>query len=148
MSSILKDEKIDVFISSPYERAIQTIHEAAGGKEILLFEDLRERAIGQIGEVSFKKAKLKVYEDFHYSFSEGESSSVAQSRAVKVIDQILTEHQGKKIVIGTHGDIMTLIFNHYDSQYNFGFWESTSMPDIYRLVFDEQQSLLTVKRLW
>lgn len=147
IKSILKDEKIDIFISSPYERAIQTIKHAAGTKKIVTFEDLKEREIGQIKEMNFKEAKLKVYNDIYYSFPEGESTSSAQERAIKTIVKILNEYREKKIVIGTHGDIMTLILNYFNNQFDFEFWESTSMPDIYKLEFKDQE-LIEVKRLW
>lgn len=39
----LEHEDIEIYVSSPYERAIQTIKDAAGNNEILLFEDLMER---------------------------------------------------------------------------------------------------------
>lgn len=144
---ILKDEEIDIFISSPYERAIQTIKDAAGTKEIILFEDLRERQIGLINHMDFKEAKQKVYQEISFSFADGESTQQAQGRAVKTIEYILNEYMGKKMVIGTHGDIMTLIMNHFDKQYGFEFWESTTMPDIYKLKF-EGNLLKKVTRLW
>lgn len=147
INEILKDEEIDLFISSPYERAIQTIKGAAGTNEIILFEELRERDIGQIKDMNFMEAKLKVYKDINFSFSNGESTIYAQRRAVKVIENILNENMGKKIVIGTHGDIMTLIMNYFDNRYDFEFWELTSMPDIYKLEFEEQK-LIEVVRLW
>ncbi|RCW48605.1 hypothetical protein DFP97_106308 [Paenibacillus prosopidis] len=42
---------------------------------------------------------------------------------------------------------MTLIMNYFDNRYDFEFWESTSMPDIYKLEFEEQK-LIEVVRLW
>ena len=83
----------------------------------------------------------------HFSFPGGESSKDAQKRAVKVITSILKSHRGKKIVIGTHGDIMTLMLNHFDKRYSYSFWESTSMPDIYKLTV-EGNKLIEVKRMW
>lgn len=147
VQSILIDENIDIFISSPYERAIQTIQYAAGTKEIAIFEDLRERQMGQIGEMDFREAKRNVYEDIRFSFPNGETSFQAQERAINVIRHILIEHRGCKVVIGTHGDIMTLILSYFDKRYDFEFWKSTSMPDIYQLQFREHQ-LIKVTRLW
>lgn len=43
VSTFLEHEDIEIYVSSPYERAIQTIKDAAGNNEILLFEDLMER---------------------------------------------------------------------------------------------------------
>ncbi|GIP39108.1 phosphoglycerate mutase [Paenibacillus sp. J31TS4] len=144
---------IDRFVSSPYERAVLTIREAAEtrGAGIRLEEDLRERRLaGDDQPISghlFREAKRRVYEDPEFAFPGGESSREAQARAVRVIGRLLREHAGEQIVIGTHGDIMTLILNHYDPYYDYVFWESTTMPDIYRLTF-EGERLADVARLW
>jgi 2,3-bisphosphoglycerate-dependent phosphoglycerate mutase len=47
-SSFLKDKKIDVFYSSPYQRSFDTIAGTAAffGKEIVTDERLREREAG------------------------------------------------------------------------------------------------------
>jgi 2,3-bisphosphoglycerate-dependent phosphoglycerate mutase len=147
IQSILKDKEIELFISSPYERAIQTIIAAAGNNEILKFEDLRERQIGNIPDDMFKESKLKVYQDFYFSFPEGESSKQAQERAIKVLIEVLDTYEGKKIVIGTHGDIMTLMMNYFDESFNYEFWKSTTMPDIYKLEM-EGTKLIKVTREW
>ncbi|KRE55894.1 histidine phosphatase family protein [Paenibacillus sp. Soil750] len=97
--------------------------------------------------MNFREAKLKVYKDIYYSFPDGESTISAQGRAIKTIVKILNEYREKKIVIGTHGDIMTLILNYFNNQFDFEFWESTSMPDIYKLEFKNHE-LKEVKRLW
>lgn len=107
-------------------------------KDINIEEDLRERNIGDFTPASFMDAKCQVYQDIHFAFPHGESSLKAQARAIKVIEDILENNEGKKIVIGTHGDIMTLMMNHFDKRYGFDFWQSTSMPDIYKLKFEEK----------
>ncbi|MEF2247216.1 histidine phosphatase family protein [Paenibacillus sp. IITD108] len=71
----------------------------------------------------------------------------AQKRAVNVITSIIESNKGRKIVIGTHGDIMTLMLNHFDNRYGYSFWESTSMPDIYKLTLDANK-LIAVERMW
>ncbi|MBB6632607.1 histidine phosphatase family protein [Cohnella thailandensis] len=147
VGSLLRNENIDIFVSSPYERAIQTIKDAAGEKEILLFEDLRERSIGIIPDRLFREAKFKVYQDFDFAFPEGESSLAAQQRAIQSFLGILRNYEGQKIAIGTHGDIMTLILNFFDKSYRYDFWKSTSMPDVNKLEF-ENSKLVTVVRLW
>ncbi|MNU00173.1 hypothetical protein D3C72_2432380 [compost metagenome] len=50
-------------------------------------------------------------------------------------------------MIGTHGDIMTLMMHDFDGRYGFDFWRSTSMPDIYKLIISGSK-LLEVSRLW
>ncbi|WP_312870031.1 histidine phosphatase family protein [Fontibacillus panacisegetis] len=95
----------------------------------------------------FFDSKRKLYEDRNYSFPGGESSKDAQKRAIKVFKKIIDKFNGKRIVIGTHGDIMTLMMNYFDNTYGFEFWESTTMPDIYKLEFEENK-LNNVTRLW
>ncbi|GBF75534.1 histidine phosphatase family protein [Paenibacillus sp. 598K] len=149
VKDVLRIETIDHILSSPYERAIQTVKPLADElqKDIVSYEDLRERELGSIGEMRFEAAKRKLYADFDYHYDAGESSFRARERAVRILDNILQAYEGQGIVIGTHGDIMTLMMSHYDDRYGIAFWESTSMPDIYRLAFQGNQ-LKDVKRLW
>jgi 2,3-bisphosphoglycerate-dependent phosphoglycerate mutase len=144
---ILRSEYIDEFVSSPYERSIETIRLLANEqcKEIHIEEDLRERDIGDFTPATFLKAKRDVMEDFNKSFPGGESSIVAQKRAIEVIIRFIGT--GKKIGIGTHGDIMTLILNYFDKQYEYTFWESTTMPDTYKVRF-EGNEFIDVTRMW
>lgn len=147
--AILRFEDIDEYVSSPYERSIETIRLAAidQRKQIHIEEDLRERKIGDFWPATFNEAKHKVFEDFKFSFPGGESSEEAQKRAIEAIRRVIERYKGKKIVVGTHGDIMTLMLNYFDNRYGYTFWESTSMPDIYKLRLEENQ-IVNVKRIW
>jgi 2,3-bisphosphoglycerate-dependent phosphoglycerate mutase len=49
--------------------------------------------------------------------------------------------------VGTHGNVMTAIFNYYDDRYGFDFWQRTTMPDVYRVDFDGER-WLHMERLW
>ncbi len=145
----LHNKNIDHFYSSPYARAILTIKPLAEecGQDILPLDDLRERTIGDIAGTGFYEAKRLVYQDFTFSFPAGESSETAQKRGIRVVEELLKRHAGKSIAIGTHGDIMTLLLNGYDRHYDFEFWQSTSMPDIYKAEFNGLQ-LKRVTREW
>ncbi|MFC4620195.1 histidine phosphatase family protein [Camelliibacillus cellulosilyticus] len=153
VKDVLIDKMIDVFISSPYLRAILTIKDLADalGKDILIEEDLRERMLAGkdtvIPDGAFLQAKRKLYHDKTAAFPGGESSIAAQIRAIKVVSKLLNQYKGRRIVIGTHGDIMTLMLNHFDPSYDFDFWQKTTMPDIYESTFDGE-TLLKVSRLW
>lgn len=149
---LLKDEQIEVFVSSPYRRAVDTIQLLAdtANRPIGIEEDLRERRLSAVdlGKERFVEAKRKAFEEPDYAFPGGESSNEARHRAIAIISKLLQQHNGKKIAIGTHGDIMTLMLNHYDNTYGFDFWRSTTMPDIYRLEYDPSHRLTGVTRLW
>ncbi|WP_379154916.1 histidine phosphatase family protein [Paenibacillus sp. sgz5001063] len=147
--SILQKESIDLFVSSPYERAIQTIQPLADEKqkEIIRIEGLRERTIGNIAGVSFVEAKRSVYQDFTAAFEGGESSAEAQARAAGELNLLLEKYEGSTLAVGTHGDIMTLMLNDFDTWYGYEFWQSTTMPDIYRLELEDGE-LVRVTRMW
>jgi len=151
-ADILRTEAIDVVISSPYARAIQTVQPLAdlANLPIITNEGLQERFVEGHHQVSWEEkmqAVEKSFADLDYAMDGGESTSAAQQRAIPVIEELLTTYRGKNIVIGTHGNIMTVIMNYYDPRYGYDFWSQTSMPDIYRMTFDGHR-LQQVDRLW
>jgi len=153
VKDLLLPEGIDAFFSSPYQRAVQTLEPAAraAGKEIAIIDELRERTLAadhvQIPSEQFADFKKRLYNDFRHAFPGGESSEEAQRRGTEAFMQLLRRHPGKKLALGTHGDIMTLILNSFDPKFGYAFWRSTSMPDVYKLVF-EDRALKAVTRCW
>lgn len=152
VKDVLAGEQPELFVSSPYQRAVDTILPLAQacGRPIRLEEDLRERTLSgmEIGKERFFDAKRTVFEQQDFAYPGGESSNEARRRAIPVIEGLLVEHKGKRIVIGTHGDIMTLMMQTYDPSCDFEFWKGTTMPDIYRLEYDERNELVDMRRLW
>lgn len=154
VTELLSDKEISVIASSPYLRAIQTIEGLATqkGLPIIEFEELKERPIMsleyKLTESEVQDAIEQSFHDKEYCLKEGETTNQAQERAIPVIIQLLNDYKGKKIVIGIHGNIMTIIMNYFDEQYGFEFWKSTTKPDIYELTFDEKHCLKEVNRLW
>ncbi|WP_144610833.1 histidine phosphatase family protein [Bacillus cereus] len=138
VTHVLKDKHIDVVISSPYKRAIQTVQGIANTYHvsIQIEEDLRERLLSTEPVQDFNDAMQKVWGDWNYAYEGGESNDVAQRRAVICIQNILKKYKGKNIVIGTHGNIMVLLMNYFDSKYDFQFLKTLHMPDVYKLTFD------------
>lgn len=85
--------------------------------------------------------------DPDFSFPGGESITVCQNRIILTFKKILMQYKEQKVVIGTHGLVMTLMMRYFDSQYNLDFLLKTSKPDIYKLEFHEEV-LVETKRLW
>ncbi|PWN11852.1 histidine phosphatase family protein, partial [Bacillus thuringiensis] len=85
--------------------------------------------------------------DPDFALTGGESNVDCQKRAIKVLKELLNTYQGQKVVLGTHGAVMTLMMGYYDSKYELNFLLQTSKPDIYRMEFNGQE-LVEVKRLW
>ncbi|MBJ8103145.1 MULTISPECIES: histidine phosphatase family protein [Bacillus cereus group] len=141
VTRLLKDKHIDAVISSPYKRAIQTVQGIANtyNLSIQLEEDLRERLLSKEPVTDFNDAIQKVWEDWTFAYEGGESSNIAQRRAVICMQNILGKYKGKNIVIGTHGNIMVLLMNYFDPKYDFQFWKTLHMPDVYKLTFDNNR---------
>jgi len=153
ITELLKEEEIEVFASSPYSRAILTIQELAelSGKRVLLFEDLKERVFSggdkRLSDEELFSLLEKSFEDPDYSLPGGESNKDCQERAIRVLKEILASCIGRKVAIGTHGAVMTLMMAYFDSRYNLDFLYKLSKPDVYRMTF-EGEKLAMVNRLW
>lgn len=153
VTEILQKQEIDVIVSSPYIRSILTVEHLAKqiGEEVLVFEDLKERMFSsednRISDEKLIPLLEKSFSESNFSLEGGESNADCQKRAITVLKKLLESYKGKKIVIGTHGAIMTLMMGYFDSTYDLKFLQSTSKPDIYRMEFNEQE-LVNVKRLW
>jgi 2,3-bisphosphoglycerate-dependent phosphoglycerate mutase len=102
ITEILKKEDIDIVISSPYKRAIQTVEGVARiiGKEVLIENGFRERNLSEKPVEDFYQAVTKVWEDYNFSWEGGESNISAQERGVKITKQVL-ERYGKRQIIHT-----------------------------------------------
>ncbi|MDQ0195577.1 histidine phosphatase family protein [Paenibacillus wynnii] len=153
VADLLKNEGIDVIVSSTFARAIDTVRPLADilGKEIVQYEELAERAIAsiknEIAEVDLLRGIERSFVDIDYCMLEGETTRQAQQRSIPIINKLIIENKGKKIAIGTHGNIMTIILNYFEKNYGYEFWAQTSKPDIYKLEFEEMD-LKHVERLW
>ncbi|MEH6941432.1 histidine phosphatase family protein [Bacillus sp. JJ722] len=148
INRILAKENIDIIISSPYKRAVQTVERVAqSGNEVIIEKGFKERILSEKPVEDFYLAIAKVWEEPTYSWVGGESNIFAQRRGVQTTLKILKRYRGKNIAVGTHGNILVLIMNYFDKKYGFSFWRELDMPDIYKLTFDNTE-LKEVNRIW
>lgn len=149
ITDVLIKEDIDIVTSSPYKRAVQTVQGIADyiEQEVVLIDDLRERTLTSQPAEDFKLAMTTVWQDPTFAWEGGESNIDAQKRGVEAIKVLLDMYEGKKVVLGTHGNIMVLILNYFDEKYGYKFWEELDMPDIYKATF-EKHELNMVEKLW
>ncbi len=149
ITEILIDEQIGVVISSPYRRAIETVEGAAMalGLDIRLEERFKERILSHDPVEDFHSAIKMVWNNPDFAHEGGESNTDAAQRGIDGLIHTIEKHKGKKIAVGTHGNIMAIIMNYFDKQYDYSFWKNLSMPDIYKLSF-ENHDLVGVKRIW
>lgn len=142
VTEFLLDKEIDIMFSSPYKRSKDTIQEFADMKnlEIFLIEDFRERKIDSVWIEDYNSFSKKQWEDFSYKLSDGECLEEVQRRNISALNRILEEHEGKNIVVGSHGTALSTIINYYDK--TFGYSEflkiKSLMPWIVRFAFEDK----------
>ncbi|MCB5239091.1 histidine phosphatase family protein [Niallia circulans] len=142
-------ESVDIVLSSPYKRAIQTVEGIAEyfHADIKLISDFKERVLAKGSISDFDTAIEKVWKEESFAWDGGESNLTAQKRGVRTLFQILKQYENKRIVIGTHGNIMVLMMNYFSKEYDYHFWKNLQISDIYKLIFDGNR-LITVQRIW
>ncbi|MCK8059593.1 MULTISPECIES: GNAT family N-acetyltransferase [unclassified Fusibacter] len=130
--------EIDHVIASTFRRAVDTVSGIANEKRLAVeeIEDLREREVGEYVE-DFKAFVQRQWSDFEYASTGGESINQVKGRGVEAFEKVLSRHDGKRIVIGTHGTILTALLNHYDPGVGYEFWSQLEMPDMVRVEFCE-----------
>lgn len=151
----LKDTHLDYAICSPYQRSIDTIKDCAKfhGLEIHTDDRLRERTSGFNGnnmEMFYKR-----WSDMDYYEDGGESLGSVQDRNIQAIMEILKYHEGKNILVGTHGTALSTILNYFDKSFNCDsfFRIIDYMPYIIKLTFNESklvnsQEILIVEKVF
>lgn len=140
VSWLLLDRGISYIASSPYKRSVDTVAHFAEllGLDINIFEDLRERGAGGWHGENFFEYIEKQWADFDYHIKDGESLREVQERNIRALKQILSEHEGEKIAIATHGTALSTILNYYYPEFDFNCFKRIVdfMPFIIRLDFD------------
>ncbi|MEC5425335.1 histidine phosphatase family protein [Virgibacillus sp. C22-A2] len=153
ITNLLKEEGINAVISSPYKRSILTVQELADklGQKVLIFEDLKERIFTfedkRISDKELIPLLNSSFSESTYALPGGESNEDCQTRAVKTLKEILNIYREQKVVLGTHGAVMTLMMGYYDNKYNLEFLFHMLKPDVYRMEFNGEE-LVEVNRMW
>jgi len=124
-TKFLADKNVDVVLSSPFHRSIDTVRHFADsqGLEIGIVEDFRERKIDSVWIEDFNGFCKKQWEDFTYKLSDGESLAEVQKRNIAALNKVLEEYAGKNIVVGSHGTALSTIINFYDKSFGYAEFE-------------------------
>lgn len=141
VTQFLKEKQIDIVISSPFKRAVDTIREFAesAGLEIALNDAFRERKVGSEWIDDFTAFSQKQWQDFSYRLPDGECLKEVQERNLLALQGVIHKHKGKQIVIGGHGTALCTILNHYDSSFGYASFEEMKgkMPWIVEFQYDD-----------
>lgn len=139
VTNFLLNKSIDLVLSSPYKRAVDTIKEFAEvkGLSITTVYDFRERKIDNVWIEDFTSFCKAQWEDFDYKLSDGETLAEVQRRNIAALKHVLSEYKDKNIVIGSHGTALSTIINYYDKSFGYAEFQKIRglMPWIVRFTF-------------
>ena len=145
VTDFLDDKEIDIVLSSPHKRAIDTISEFAECKDldICIINDFRERKIDSVWIEDFTAFCKAQWMDFSYKLTDGESLGEVQKRNITALSRVLEMYKGKNIVIGSHGTALSTIINYYDKSFGYSEFEKVKklMPWIVRFVFQDEMCI-------
>ena len=143
VTEFLQEKNIDVVLSSPFKRAVDTISDFAekNGFKIRFIDNFREQRSSsdmRRDNPDFRLFLQRQWSDFIYAFSDGECLQDVQKRNIAALNDVLTEYKGKRIVIGTHATALSTIINYYDNTYGFKDFEAmeNKLPWAVKLSFE------------
>lgn len=145
VSKFLEEKQIDIVLSSPYKRAIDTVKKCSDmiNKKVIIVKDFKERKVGNCWIEDFNEFAMKQWNDFDYKLSDGECLREVQQRNINALKNILVNYENKNIVIGSHGTALSTIINYYDKAYVYKEFNEIRMlmPWIVKFEFDSEQCL-------
>ena len=113
---------LDVIYSSPLKRAVDTAAGIAEMKalKIIMNNGLIERDFGDWDDMTFEEIEAKYPREYaewqenwtSFKIPNGESSDEAQARISAAVDKILSENEGKSVLIVTHLGTARHIISH------------------------------------
>ncbi|AZB41300.1 histidine phosphatase family protein [Bacillus sp. FJAT-42376] len=147
LSAFLTDKNIKVIYSSPYKRAVDSISPFAGQNRLNITIDrrLEERILSKENLHDWMDKLSQTFVDKTLCFGGGESSHYAASRGLAVIRDFL-DGPFQTAAIVSHGNLISLILNHFDETFGFEQWKTLSNPDVYLLEFEG--STPAIRRVW
>lgn len=145
VTQFLSDKNIEVVLSSPYKRAVDTVAHFADSKglNIEIVDDFRERKVDNIWIKDFAFFSKVQWADFGYKLSDGESLNEVQKRNISALNGILEKYKSKNIAIGSHGTALSTIINYYDKSFGYEDFEKirTVMPWIVEFTFQNTECI-------
>ncbi|MYL32577.1 histidine phosphatase family protein [Pontibacillus yanchengensis] len=140
--------QVDRIISSPYTRALQSIKPLSGAKRVEIETDsrLEERRLSSKQLPDWLEKLESTFSNMDLAYEGGESSREATARVVQLMEECKADQNVESIIIVTHGNLMSLLLNHFSQDFGFEGWKKLSNPDVYVVQLGEDGT--NVKRIW
>ncbi len=143
VTEYLMDREIHAVLSSPYQRAADTVKHFADarGMEIELVEEFRERKVDSVWIEDFNAFAKMQWADFSYKLTDGECLREVQERNIAALMETARRHEGKNVAIGSHGTAIGAIIHFFDPSFGYEDFRRIQkvMPMIVRFSFDGER---------
>lgn len=119
VSEFLVDKQVDIVLSSPYKRAVDTVAHFASLRDLPIktIYDFRERKVDSCWIDDFDAFTRNQWADFSYKLTDGETLAEVQKRNIVALQKVIERYTGKTVVIGSHGTALSTIINHFVPQF-------------------------------
>lgn len=140
LATLLAGEPISAVYASSMRRAIQTVEPLARslGLPVTARDDLRERRLSGQPVDDHGAAVAWCWANPAAALPGGESNHAARRRGVAAITGLVGRHTGEAIVVGSHGNLIALILQHWFPSVDHAFWSRLTMPDSYTLTLRDE----------
>jgi len=150
LSAWLTSCGLDRIVSSPFDRAIDTILPFAKslGLEFELDKRLGERVLGMwfdSVEAHWQGVRL-VMEDREKRYGEGESGLEVTARGWPAVVEALDGANAVTALV-SHGQMISHLLREIDGSDGYELWRAMTTPDVFE-VWREQDGVLAMRRLW
>lgn len=141
LASYFEQQGVESIVSSPYVRAIATVRPLAEalGLEIEIDDRLKERVLSSTPLEDWVAKLEAVYADLDLRYEGGESSREAMARGISVLERLRNRPESR-IVLVTHGALLSLMLKHYQPEIGFWEWSRLTNPDLYRLELGDSEA--------
>ncbi|GLO66387.1 MULTISPECIES: histidine phosphatase family protein [Oceanobacillus] len=129
--------------SSPYLRAIDTIKPFSNqlNIEINIDDRLKERVLCAEPTEDWMDALKQSFEDPEFYLPGGESASMLLQRANAVLTPLMNNPGLDTIIIVSHGNILSHLFQQYNNDFGFEDWKTLGNPDVYVLDINSSKDM-------
>ena len=112
--------------------------------KIVLDNRLRERKLSStfIKDSEFEDSIKYLWQNPSESLSEGESNQDALARVLNFLIDLEERYSDKTILLSSHGNLLGILINHFDSSFDYKKWGQMTFPDCFLVDKDE-----SVKRI-
>ena len=131
LATFLVDRNVDRVLSSPYERARQSIAPFCRERDLALEVDerLRERRISGAPIPEWREVLRDSFADPELAGAGGESSRETLERARGVLEGILSENHRLPALV-SHGNWISIVLHALSGRFGFEGWAALSNPEL------------------